>query len=167
MPLHLIPSSARASVRSTFTQAGKRVRLKPNIDSLYQFLSEETTATTSTSTSSPRRRWKSSCSALEDRVPADYIPGTEFEYNASGEIERILQVTAGYRKVATVDRLLEKLRTGPDRIVDVASSHIHVMLHVNRRDGFTIAVSENQHPALIAKRSVISDNASGDPHFHS
>jgi hypothetical protein len=33
------------------------------------------------------------------------------------------------------------------------------MLHVNRRDGFTIAVSENKFLAPIAKRSIISDNA--------
>ena len=33
------------------------------------------------------------------------------------------------------------------------------MLHINRRDGFTIAVSENRYLAPIAKRSVISDNA--------
>jgi hypothetical protein len=34
-----------------------------------------------------------------------------------------------------------------------------VMLHINRRDGFTIAVSENKYLAPIAKRSVISDSA--------
>jgi len=39
------------------------------------------------------------------------------------------------------------------------SSDIHVMLHINRRDGFTIAVSENKYLAPIAKRSVISDSA--------
>ena len=33
------------------------------------------------------------------------------------------------------------------------------MLHINRRDGFTIAVSENKYLAPIAKRSVISDSA--------
>ena len=33
------------------------------------------------------------------------------------------------------------------------------MLHVNNRDGFTIAVSENKHLARIAKRTVLSDNA--------
>ena len=33
------------------------------------------------------------------------------------------------------------------------------MLHVNRRDGFTIAVSENKYLAPIARRSVISDSA--------
>jgi predicted HAD superfamily phosphohydrolase len=39
------------------------------------------------------------------------------------------------------------------------SSDIHVMLHVNRRDGFTIAVSESKLVAQIAKRTVLSDNA--------
>jgi hypothetical protein len=33
------------------------------------------------------------------------------------------------------------------------------MLHVNNRDGFTIAVSENKHIARIARRTVLSDNA--------
>ena len=100
-------------------------------------------------------------SALEGIIPADHIYGTEFEYNKHGEIERILQVTAGYGKVAVIDQLLETLKTGPDRIVYVGdgSSDIHVMLHVNRRDGFTIAVSENKYLAPIAKRSVISDSA--------
>jgi hypothetical protein len=39
------------------------------------------------------------------------------------------------------------------------SSDIHVMLQVNRRDGFTIAVSESKLVAQIAKRTVLSDNA--------
>ncbi len=70
-------------------------------------------------------------------------------------------MTAGYGKVAVIDKLLDELRTGPDRIVYVGdgSSDIHVMLHINRRDGFTIAVSENKYLAPIAKRSVISDSA--------
>jgi hypothetical protein len=36
---------------------------------------------------------------------------------------------------------------------------VHVMLHVNNRDGFTIAVSENTQLARVAKRTVLSDNA--------
>ena len=70
-------------------------------------------------------------------------------------------MTAGYGKVAAVDNLLEELKVGPDRLVYVGdgSSDIHVMLHVNRRDGYTIAVSENKYLAPIAKRSIISDNA--------
>ena len=39
------------------------------------------------------------------------------------------------------------------------SSDIHVMLHVNNGDGFTIAVSENRQLARIAKSTVLSDNA--------
>jgi predicted HAD superfamily phosphohydrolase len=48
-----------------------------------------------------------------------------------------------------------------DHVVYVGdgSSDIHVMLHVNRRDGFTIAVSESKLVAQIAKRTVLSDNA--------
>jgi hypothetical protein len=34
-----------------------------------------------------------------------------------------------------------------------------VMLHVNNRDGFTIAVSENRQLARIARSTVLSDNA--------
>ena len=33
------------------------------------------------------------------------------------------------------------------------------MLHVNRREGFTIAVSEAKSIAQIAKRTILSDNA--------
>ena len=35
------------------------------------------------------------------------------------------------------------------------------MLHVNRRDGFTIAVSEAKYIAPIARRTVLSDDALG------
>jgi hypothetical protein len=39
------------------------------------------------------------------------------------------------------------------------NSDVHVMLHINNRDGFTISVSENQQLARIAKSTVLSDNA--------
>ena len=39
------------------------------------------------------------------------------------------------------------------------SSDVHVMLHVNNRDGFTIAVSENKLLARIAQSTVLSDSA--------
>ena len=142
-------------------EAGKRVRLKPNIDALYRFLSEEVEDYHFDFYVISAGPVEVIRSALEGIIPAEHIYGTEFEYNADGEIERILQVTAGYGKVAVVDQLLEKLKIGPDRIVYVGdgSSDIHVMLHINRRDGFTIAVSENKYLAPIAKRSVISDSA--------
>jgi hypothetical protein len=57
--------------------------------------------------------------------------------------------------------LTEELGVPLDRVLYVGdgSSDIHVMLHVNRHDGFTIGVSESKHVAHIAKRTVLSDNA--------
>jgi len=100
-------------------------------------------------------------SALEGIVPPDHNFGTEFRYHSSGEVDTIVRATAGYGKVAVVDQLQSQLEIGPDRIVYAGdgSSDIHVMLHVNARDGFTIAVSESKHVAHIAKRSVLSTNA--------
>jgi 2-hydroxy-3-keto-5-methylthiopentenyl-1-phosphate phosphatase len=103
--------------REHLYEAGKRVRLKPNIDSLYTFLSEEVEGYHFDFYVISAGPVEVIRSALEGIIPADHIYGTEFEYNKHGEIERILQVTAGYGKVAVVDQLLEKLRTGPDRIV--------------------------------------------------
>ena len=61
--------------------------------------------------------------------------------------------------------MLEELRSragvGHDRLVYVGegSSDVHVMLHVNRLDGLTIAVSENRYLTQIAKRTVLSEDA--------
>jgi 2-hydroxy-3-keto-5-methylthiopentenyl-1-phosphate phosphatase len=100
-------------------------------------------------------------SALEGMIPEDHIYGTEFRYRASGEIESVVRATAGYGKVAVLDMLQAKLQVGPDQIVYTGdgSSDVHVMLHVNVRDGFTIAVSEAKHVAHVAKRTVLSTNA--------
>jgi predicted HAD superfamily phosphohydrolase len=70
-------------------------------------------------------------------------------------------VPAGYGKVARLEELEAKLQISPNRTVYIGdgSSDIHVMLNVNTRDGFTIAVSEAKHIARIAKRTVVSDNA--------
>jgi HAD superfamily phosphoserine phosphatase-like hydrolase len=147
--------------REHLYEAGKCVRLKPNIDALYRFLSEEVEGYHFDFYVISAGPVEVIRSALEGIIPPDHIYGTEFEYNADGEIERLKQVTAGYGKVAVIEQLLERLKTGPDRVVYVGdgSSDIHVMLHINRRDGYTIAVSENKYLAPIAKRSVISDSA--------
>jgi predicted HAD superfamily phosphohydrolase len=70
-------------------------------------------------------------------------------------------VPAGYGKVAVIEQLEASLGLTPDRTIYVGdgSSDVHVMLHVNNRDGFTIAVSENTQLARIAKTTVLSDNA--------
>ena len=100
-------------------------------------------------------------SALEGIVPPDHIYGTEFRYKPSGEIDTIVRATAGYGKVAVLDHLLEQHVTGPDHVIYTGdgSSDIHVMLHINARDGLTIAVSESPHVSQIAKRTVLSTSA--------
>src|SRR5436190_1904304 len=101
-------------------------------------------------------------SALQGIVPPDHIIGGHFEFGKeTGEIESVIQVPAGYGKVAAVDSLRWRLGVPSDRIVYVGdgSSDIHVMLHVNRGDGLTIAASETRHIAQIARRTVISDDA--------
>lgn len=147
--------------REHLYEAGKKVRLKPNIAALYEFLSREVEGFQFEFYVISAGPVEIIRSALEGIIPADHIFGTEFEWNSKGEIERLVHVTAGYGKVAAIDQLVEELQLGPDRVVYVGdgSSDIHVMLHVNRRDGYTIAVSENRYLAPIAKRSILSDNA--------
>jgi 3-deoxy-D-manno-octulosonate 8-phosphate phosphatase KdsC-like HAD superfamily phosphatase len=76
-------------------------------------------------------------------------------------VRSIRRVRAGYGKVAVLDELGQRLGIATDRTIYVGdgSSDIHVMLHVNNGDGFTIAVSENRQLARIARSTVLSDNA--------
>jgi predicted HAD superfamily phosphohydrolase len=101
-------------------------------------------------------------SALAGTLDDDHIIGTEFDYDQeSGEVQSIRRVPAGYGKVAVLEELETRLGISADRTIYVGdgSSDVHVMLHVNNRDGFTIAVSENQLLARIAQSTVLSDNA--------
>jgi phosphoserine phosphatase len=101
-------------------------------------------------------------SALAGIVPPEHIFGTEFDYDPrSGEVRAITRVPAGYGKVAVLDEIAAGLAVVADRIVYVGdgSSDVHVMLHVNNGDGFTIAVSENRQLARIARATVLSDSA--------
>jgi len=142
-------------------EAGKRVRLKQNIRLLsellngldgYQFAFYVISA-------APQEVIQS---ALEGIVPADHIHGTRFRYDeGSGEIRSIDEVAAGYGKVAVLEELRALLQISHDRVIYVGdgSSDVHVMLHVNRTDGLTIAVSENKYITQIAKRTILSDDA--------
>lgn len=60
-----------------------------------------------------------------------------------------------------LDELRTQLQVSPDRLVYVGdgSSDVHVMLHVNRLGGLTVAVSENNYLTPIARRTVLSDDA--------
>lgn len=148
--------------REQLYEAGRRVRLRHNIPLLVDFLHRGIPGfrfSFYVVSAAPREIVHA---ALEGIVPADHIVGTEFEYDAdSGEVRSIARVPAGYGKVAALEDLESRLEIHPDRTIYVGdgSSDVHVMLHVNNRDGFTIAVSENKHLARIAKRTVLSDNA--------
>ena len=147
--------------RDDLIEAGKRIRLKDNIKQIYEILDRRIDGfhfDFYVVSASPVEVIQS---ALEGIVPEDHIFGTEFNYKASGEIESLVRATAGYGKVTRLEQLETELGIPADHIVYVGdgSSDIHVMLHVNRRDGFTIAVSESKLVAQIAKRTVLSDNA--------
>jgi 2-hydroxy-3-keto-5-methylthiopentenyl-1-phosphate phosphatase len=144
-------------------EVGKRIRLKENIDFLHRVLENGIDGHRFEFYVISAAPVEVIQSALEGIVPKDHIFGTLLRYNSSGEIVSIEGVTAGYGKVAALDRIQSDLQVSSDRIVYVGdgSSDVHVMLHINRRDGFTIAVSENKHLAPIAKRTVLSANALG------
>ena len=140
---------------------GKRVRLKQNIGLVVKYLGglDDYRFSFHVVSAAPEEIVQS---ALEGIIPAENIHGTQFRYDStSGEIQSIVRVPAGYGKVVVVEDLRAKLMLGHDRIVYVGdgSSDVNVMLHVNRFDGLTIAVSENPNITQIAKRTVLSDDA--------
>jgi HAD superfamily phosphoserine phosphatase-like hydrolase len=147
--------------REDLVEVGRRVRLKRNIPLLARFLEDGIPGfhfSFAVISAAPQEVVQS---ALEGIVPPEQIFGTRFEYDDAGEIQRILRVPAGYGKVAVLDDLQARLGLSPDRIVYVGdgSSDVHVMLHVNHRDGFTIAVSEARLVTPIARRTVLGDDA--------
>jgi phosphoserine phosphatase len=150
--------------REHLVETGKRVRLRPDLRALMDFLDrgvEGIQFSFFVASAAPR---EVITSALEGIVPGDHVFGTELDFDpTSGEVRSILRTPAGYGKVAVVEDLEARLGVLPDRTVYVGdgSSDVHVMLHVNNGDGFTIAVSENRLLANIAKRTVLSDSAFG------
>jgi HAD superfamily phosphoserine phosphatase-like hydrolase len=144
-------------------EAGRRVRLRKDIPALVEFLDrglEGYRFSFCVISAAPREVIQS---ALEGIVPPDRIFGTELEYDPrSGEVCAVPRVPAGYGKVSVLEELESRLGTEPERTIYVGdgSSDVHVMLHVNNRAGFTIAVSENRQLARIAKSTLLSDDAS-------
>ncbi len=143
-------------------EAGRRVRLKGSIGSLVKFLAtglDDCRFSFFVISAAPR---EIVTSALEGIVAPDHIFGTELDFDEScGEVRAIKRVPAGYGKVAVIDELVQSLAVAPNRVIYVGdgSSDVHVMLHVNNHDGFTIAVSDNKQLARIARNTVLSDNA--------
>ena len=148
--------------REDLVEVGRRIRLKRNIGLLTDFLEAGIDGFRFEFYVVSAAPEEVVYSALEGIVPRDHIIGTRFLYDAgTGEIESIVRVAAGFGKVAAVDELRFSLGVPRERMVYVGdgSSDIHVMLHVNRGDGLTIAASETRHIAQIARRTVISDDA--------
>jgi phosphoserine phosphatase len=143
-------------------EAGKRVRLKDAIPALVRFLDrglDSCRFSFFVISAAPR---EIVVSALAGILSPDHIYGTELDLDPrSGEVRAIKRVPAGYGKVAVIEELGKRLDVAADRVIYVGdgSSDVHVMLHVNNHDGFTIAVSENRQLARIARTTVLSDNA--------
>jgi phosphoserine phosphatase len=148
--------------REHLLEAGRRVRLRKDIPILMEFLKqgfEGCQFSFFIASAAPKEVIQS---ALDGVVSPEQIFGTEFDFDpCSGEVRSILRTPAGYGKVSVVEELEARLGIEPGRTVYVGdgSSDVHVMLHVNNRDGFTIAVSENKLLARIAKSTVLSDSA--------
>jgi phosphoserine phosphatase len=142
-------------------EVGKHIRLKQNIELLYQILARGIDGFHFDFYVLSAAPVEVIQSALAGIVPSDHIFGTEFRYTPTGEIDSIVRATAGYGKVAALDRLQAELQVGPSNIVYVGdgSSDLNVMLHVNVRDGFTIAVSDSRHVAQVAKRTILGSDA--------
>ncbi|HEY7515294.1 MAG TPA: HAD-IB family phosphatase [Vicinamibacteria bacterium] len=151
----------RSVRREDLRAAGRAVRLKPNIGLLVRLLEQgipDHRFSFFVISAAPQEVIQA---ALEGVVPSEHIFGTQLEWDESGEIRSIRRVSAGYGKVAVLDELQARERVPSDRVVYVGdgSSDVHVMLHVNHRDGFTIAVSETRLVTPIARRTILGDDA--------
>jgi 2-hydroxy-3-keto-5-methylthiopentenyl-1-phosphate phosphatase len=147
--------------KEDLVETGKRIRLKRNIRALSQLLAglDGFAFSFYVISAAPEEVIQS---ALEGIVPPDHIYGTQFQYDAaSGEIQSILRVPAGYGKVAVLEELRARLEINANHVVYVGdgTSDIHVMLDVNHRGGLTIAVSETRYITQIARRTVLSEDA--------
>ncbi|MEJ2219087.1 MAG: haloacid dehalogenase-like hydrolase [Gemmatimonadota bacterium] len=149
--------------REHLVEVGRRVRLKRNIARAVELLRDGIDGYTFDFYVVSAAPVEVVCSALEGIVAPDHIIGTRLGWDPSGEVSHIESVSAGYGKVKAVDDLRARLGISRDRIVYVGdgSSDLHVMLHVNRGDGLTIAVSESRTIAQIAQRTIVADDALG------
>ena len=152
----------RAVRREHLVETGRRVRLKADIRRLVEVLQRGIDGcgfSFYVISAAPQEVIQS---ALDGIVAADHIFGTVLEFDdRTGEITSIARVPAGFGKVAVMEDIVGREQIALDRIIYVGDGHsdLHIMLHVNNRDGFTISVSENRRLARVAKRTVLSDSA--------
>jgi phosphoserine phosphatase len=143
-------------------EAGRRVRVKANIGLLAQLLEQGFKGHSFAFyiiSAAPQLIVES---ALEHILPPLRIIGSQFTWDdKTGKIAAIERVPAGFGKVAVLGALQQRLRIGDERVVysGDGQSDIHVMLHINQRSGYTIAVSGSESVTSIARRTVLSDDA--------
>jgi phosphoserine phosphatase len=148
--------------REHLVEVGRRIRLKHNLDRLAGILESDLDGLRFAFYVVSAAPHEVVQSALEGIVPPEHIRATRFRYDeATGEVQSVERVSAGYGKVAALAELQAQLDLPADHVVYVGdgSSDVHVMLHVNRLAGYTIAVSENPFIAPIARRTILSDDA--------
>ena len=148
--------------REHLREAGRRVHLKRNVATLVRLLErgiDDMRFHFYVVSAAPE---DVVLSALEGIVAPEHVIATRLAYDSdSGEIASVVRAAAGFGKVAAVEELRVAHGVPRDRVIYVGdgTSDLHVMLHVNRGEGLTIAASEARHIAEIARRTVISDDA--------
>jgi phosphoserine phosphatase len=147
--------------REHLVEAGKRVRLKEDVALLAKLLREGVDGATFDFVVISAAPSEVVQSALQGIVPPENVLGTRVAYAANGEISTVEHVSAGYGKIVALQEQEHRFETSPDHTVYIGdgSSDLYVMHHVNSRDGLTIAVSESKDIGRIARRTVLSDNA--------
>jgi phosphoserine phosphatase len=148
--------------RENLIETGKRIRLKHDV-ALFaralENLADDYKFSFYVISAAPQEIIQS---ALEGIVQPDHIIGTRFRYNeATGEVESIIRASAGWGKITVLEEIRAALGISHDHIIYMGdgSSDLPVMMHVNQHDGLTIAVSEAKYITKVARRTVLSDNA--------
>lgn len=148
--------------RGDLIEAGRRIRLKQNIALLGRILERGIDGHRFDFHVISAAPEDVVVSALEGIVPPERIVAARFNHDAAtGELSSLIRVPAGFGKVAALEELRVALGVPAHRVIYVGdgSSDIHVMMHVNRCEGLTIAASEARVIASIAQRTVVSDDA--------
>ncbi|MEO5818605.1 MAG: HAD-IB family phosphatase [Gemmatimonadaceae bacterium] len=148
--------------REDLAEVGRRIRLKGNIERLTALLNKGIDGYRFDFYVVSAAPEEIVLSALENIVPPSHIIGTRLSYDQdSGEIASVNSVAAGYGKVTALEELRTAMGVPRERVVYVGdgSSDLHVMLHVNRGEGLTIAVSQSRQITEVARRTVMSDDA--------
>jgi len=143
-------------------EVGRQIRLKRNIALLAEFLKDGIDGFRFDFYVVSAAPWLVVHSALQGLVPADHIIGAHFGFSAdTGEVESIIQVPAGYGKVAAVDSLRLPTRR-PERSHCVRGRRkLRHSCDAARESGrwtHDRGVG-SRHIAQIARRTVISDDA--------